>query len=189
FNNSISIAVSKETTDKTHTNFDKTVTYESKAGAVTATMETEMKEFNLSVLAYYLNTDITTKAAASETIELTITSTDITATDGFMYPIEGAIDTVVVNYGVDQVAELGVHYDLHNGAIIFNSLERQTANGATSLIDPTSANVECEIVVTTLAGEVAEFESRKEKNYALYAEIYNGDYLDQYYIHKTKPVL
>lgn len=189
YNNSISIGVSKDQNDKTHTNFDKTVTYESKSTNVVYTLESEMKSFEIEVLKYYLNSDITKKAATSQTIEITVTDTDITADDGFMYPIEGAIDTAVITFGTATTAIVDVHYTLHNGGVVFNSLNRQTAAGANVLLDPSAADVEVEMVIGTLAGDVLEAETKQEKNYALYAEIYNGDYLDQYFIHKTKPVL
>lgn len=189
YNNSISIGVAKDQNDKTHTNYDKTVTYESKATNVVYTLESEMKSFEIEVLKYYLNSDITKQAAASQTIEITVTDEDITQTDGFMYPIEGAIDTCVITFGADTTALVDVHYTLHNGGVVFNSLDRQTAAGAVTLLDPSSADVEVEMVIGTLAADVLEAETKAEKNYALYAEIYNGDYLDQYFIHKTKPVL
>lgn len=193
YNNSMAITFNKETEDRDHTNFDVRVIEETVMTSMAPTADFNFSEFATSVIAKYLNSLVSKSVSETKTIEITVKKDNITQDKGFFYPIDDGIDTITVEFGTATVAVEGVHYVVQNGSVVFNSLARQTAAGATTLLDPSVTDVEVSMEVKTIGSDVVEFETVLNKSYGLYIELYSTfkgvEYLHQIRIHKVNAVL
>lgn len=194
YNISMSIANNKETQVKEHTNFDRRVEYANRVTKIAPVLTVEFKEFSMNVMKKFINSDVKVNAAGSVTLDFVVTKDSLTQDRGFFYPIKGGINAVTsITFGEEgetaTPALPNIHYVIQNGSLAFLSLKDQTLAGASVLLDPTLVDLEIKGTVTTLASESTEYESKPAGKFALYIENYNGDYLEQYWIHNVTAVM
>lgn len=193
YNTTVGVTFNKETEDRDHTNYDVRTIEETIVTSMAPTADMTFSEFKSSVIAKYLNSKVTKVVGSTSNIELTVTKDNITKEEGFFYIVEGGVDTATITFGTDTPAVAGKHYTIQNGSIAFHSLDRQTALGASPLLDPTLADVEIALELETLDSEVIEFETVINKSYGLYVELYHTfkrkRYMTQLYFHKVTPVI
>lgn len=185
----ISTAFERTTSNFTHTLFDEVYTMKTKNTALTVTLDVTFEEFKVATLSKFLNSDVQDVASATSNIEFTVPVGRVTSSKGFYLPVEGGIDSVTsITMGTSQALEEGENYIINSGSIYFMSVTEQNAAGASVTLDTTTTAVELEVVVKTNASQVVEFETKAQKTFGLYAEMYNSfdeETLKQFWFHKV----